>query len=133
MPRKPLTVQKLIKKLQPIFNRYIRLRDLNEPCISCGRKVDWDETDAGHFWAKSGYNGLRFDEDNTHKECRRCNRFDESHLITYAENLEKKIGKERYIALKLKAQDYKRLGKKWTRQELRDLIDYYQEKLKEFE
>jgi len=127
---KTKTTSQLIKQLQPIFNKYIRLRDKDKPCISCG---EYTETkDAGHFYAKSGYSGLRFDEDNTHGECAYCNRFDESHLIAYAENLKLKIGEHDYQLLKERALKYKREGKKWTRQELRDLIDIYKEKIKNF-
>ena len=66
---KPKTTGQLIKQLQPIFNKYIRLRDEKKPCISCGEYSD--KKDAGHFWAVSGYSGLRFDEDNVHGECAR--------------------------------------------------------------
>jgi len=125
--KKAKTTGQLIKQLQPIFNAYIRERDKGQPCISCGAKNV--EFDAGHFYAKSGYSGLRFDPDNTHAECRKCNRFDESHLIGYADNLKKKLGAKKYNALKLKAQEYKENGVKWSRGELRELIDIYKEKL----
>jgi len=131
--KKAKTTGQLIKQLQPIFNKYIRLRDKDKPCISCGNYFDFDETDAGHFFAKSGYSGLRFDPDNTHKECRKCNRFDDSHLIMYAKNLHKKIGEVDTIALYARAEDYKANGKKWSRGELRDLIEYYKQKVKELE
>jgi hypothetical protein len=131
--KKAKTTGQLIKQLQPIFNKYIRLRDKDKPCISCGEYFDFDETDCGHFYAKSGYSGLRFEEDNCAKECRKCNRFDESHLIGYAENLKAKIGETDYKELKLKAQDYKANGKKWSRHELREMIDYYKAKVKELE
>ena len=130
---KKLTTGKLLKKLQPIFNKYIRLRDIDKPCISCGKYVDFDNTDSGHFYAKSGYSGLRFDEDNAHKECRYCNRYDESHLIGYTENLKGRIGEEDYNALKQRAEDYKLNGVKWNRAELEELVEYYKNKLKEYE
>jgi len=125
---KAKSVQQLIKQLQPLFNKWIRLRDFGKPCISCGEYND--KMDAGHFYAKSGYSGLRFDEDNTHAECQRCNRFDESHLISYSENLKEKIGEKDFKALKERAQDYKINGRKWSRAELRDLIEMYKSKIK---
>ena len=125
------TTGKLIKKLQPIFNKFIRLRDEDEPCIACGEPAE--EMDCGHFYAKSGYSGLRFDEENCHAECVKCNRFDESHLIGYAENLKKKLGEERYNALKERAKDYKKNGVRWSRIELREQIEYYKAKVKEYE
>ncbi len=126
---KAKTVQQLIKQLQPLFNKWIRLRDYGKPCISCGDYKD--DMDAGHFFAKSGYSGLRFDEDNTHAECKRCNRFDESHLIGYSENLKERIGETDFKALKERAEDYKKNGKKWTRGELRELIEIYKNKIKD--
>jgi len=131
--KKAKTTGQLIKQLQPIYNRWIRLRDFDKPCISCGEYFEFDETDAGHFYAKSGYSGLRFEPNNTNKECRKCNRFDESHLIGYAENLKAKIGEVEYKELKLKAADYKANGKKWSRGELREKIEYYKQKVKELE
>jgi len=128
---KPKTVSQLIKQLQPIFNKFIRLRDKDEPCISCGQHKE--QYDAGHFFAVSGYAGLRFDEDNVHKECKGCNCFNESHLIGYADNLKVKLGEEKYIALKQRAIDYKRNGVKWSRIELRELIELYKQKVKDLE
>ena len=130
MPKQE-TTGKLIKKLQPIFNKFIRLRDKGQNCISCGEYAE--NYDAGHFYAVGGYSGLRFDEDNVHKECKRCNCFDESHLIGYAENLKKKLGDERYQALKMRAADYKKNGVRWSRIELREQIEYYKQKIKEYE
>jgi len=130
---KAKTTGQLIKQLQPIFNKYIRLRDKDKACISCGEYVPFEKTDGGHYWAKSGYSGLRFDEDNTHKECRKCNRFDESHLIGYTKNLKQRIGLNDYDDLYERAQEYKRNGKKWSRGELRELIEIYKEKIKNIE
>lgn len=123
------TSGQLVKSLQPIFNLYIRLRDHGKPCVSCGQ---YKETyDAGHFYPRSGYAGLRFDEDNVHNECRACNSFDESHLIGYAENLKIRIGDQDYQALKERAADYKRSGYSFGRGELRDKIAYYKQKNKD--
>ena len=120
--------QKLKKKLQVVFNSYIRKRDEGKPCISCGIKKN--PLDAGHFFAVKGYDGLRYDEDNVHGECPGCNRFDESHLIMYQKNLQKRIGKSRFDKLMKRSQDYKRNGYKFSVPELEELIDYYKNKLK---
>jgi hypothetical protein len=125
---KTKTVGQLKKQLQPIFNEYIRLRDEGKPCISCG---SYNKLQAGHFWAVGGYDGLRFDEDNVHGECARCNCWDESHLIPYSDNLKTKIGDNDFNALKQRAADYKRLGYKFSRTELEDLITHYKQIVKE--
>ena len=124
---KKKTVQQLIKKLQPIFNEYIRLRDKDKACISCG---EYKKLQAGHFYAVSGYSGLRFDEDNVHGECAGCNCFNESHLILYADNLRSKIGEQDYKELQERALEYKKNGIKWSREELEEKIEYYKEQIK---
>lgn len=121
--KKALTSGQLVKKLQPIFNRWIRKRDEGKPCISCGEYKE--AYDAGHFYPVGGYAGLRFDEDNVHAECRNCNSYDDSHLIPYAENLREKIGNQDYEALQERAAHYKRNRHSFGRVELRELIDKY--------
>jgi hypothetical protein len=50
------------------FNRFIRLRDADKPCISCGttKPVKYD---AGHYITAGSCTALRFDEKNVHKQC----------------------------------------------------------------
>ena len=127
MAKKTKTIGKLKKELQPIFNEHIRLRDDGRPCISCG---SYSKLQAGHFFAVGGYDGLRFNEDNVHGECSRCNCWDESHLITYADNLKIKIGEMDYNDLKQAAADYKMNGYKFSRGELLELIEIYKEKVR---
>jgi hypothetical protein len=121
MKKKP-SIPKLLKKAQLVFNAYIRRRDQSLPCISCGQMKTLQ---AGHYYAISTHGGLRFDEDNVHGECAGCNCFNESHLIGYGENLERRIGRERYFNLRQRAADYKRLGHKWSRAELLKIIEKY--------
>jgi len=116
----------LKKKVQMVFNEYIRLRDQGKPCIACGKKR---ELQAGHFFPVGRYDGLRFNEDNVHGECRACNYYDEAHLIYYSQNLLKKIGEERYEALKSAAAEYKKSGYKWSRAELLELLAKYKTKV----
>ena len=125
---KKATLPKLKKKAQIVFNAYIRKRDEALPCISCGEFKE--SYQAGHFYAVGGYDGLRFNEDNCHKECTHDNCFNESHLIGYGENLRQRIGEIAYAALRIEAEKYKKFGHKWTRSELEEIIDVYTEKIK---
>lgn len=121
--KKKQTIPKLKAKLEIIFNAWIRERDKDKPCISCGQ---YKQLEAGHYFAKKGYDGIRFDEINVNGECHHCNCFDESHLIGYGENLEKRVGKKEYEALKKRAKEYKlNTGFKWNRSELLELIEKY--------
>lgn len=131
MAKKRKTLAQLKRKLQPIFNAYIRKRDEGLPCISCNKKLPGTTMQAGHFFSVRTYDGLRFDEDNVHGECFYDNMFNDSHLIYYRENLLEKIGQVRFRALYKRAEDYKRNGYKWSRSELEDMIIEYRQKLKE--
>ena len=105
------TLAKIKANVQRVVNKYIRERDRNGDkfkCISCSKVRDVRYMDAGHFYPIKGYDGIRFDLDNIHGECSRCNRFDDAHLIGYQLNLERKIGKKRLARLHKKAQAYKR-------------------------
>lgn len=61
-----------LNEAQAIFNRYIRLRDAAEPCISCGR-FHTGKWNAGHYKSVKAHPELRFSEFNVHKQCEPCN------------------------------------------------------------
>jgi hypothetical protein len=137
MAKKKLTLPKLKAKLQPIFNKYIRLRDNHGngtfTCIACGITKSTDVMNAGHYYAVKGYDSLRFNEDNVHGECAGCNCWDESHLIGYGTRLSAKIGENALQALHQQAMEYKKGYFKWSRLELEELIVTYRLKIKEVE
>ena len=106
---------KLIQKVQEKVNEYIRFRDANKFCISCGRK---GVTDAGHFISISQCQKLRFDFRNIHGQCAYCNRFLEGNTLEYEEHLIEKIGEDEVKNLKFLYKYYKRDNSKWDRTEL---------------
>ena len=55
-----------LKDLQRVFNEFIRLRDVDLPCISCGR-YHQGQYHAGHYRSVGACPELRFNEDNVHK------------------------------------------------------------------
>ena len=72
---KPL--REFVKAAQTAFNQWVRARDWDKPCISCGTTNPpmkpggaWD---AGHWKSRGSHPELRFDEDNCHKQCKSCN------------------------------------------------------------
>lgn len=125
-----VTIPKLKAKLQLVFNAYIRERDKGKPCVSCGQ---FKELQAGHFYSVRMYDGLRFNEDNCHGECAGCNGFDDMHLLGYHENIQTRIGQERFQKLCDDAHRYRMYGYKWSRAELLDLIEEYKRKIKELQ
>lgn len=79
---------------QNYFNRYIRMRDLGQPCISCQRHYmcKWN---AGHYKSICGNPELRFEPLNCHLQCEPCNTFLSGNIIEYRKNLLLKIGAEK--------------------------------------
>lgn len=118
------TKKDFIKLLQIVFNKYIRLRDEKEPCISCGRK-DVEEFHAGHFIATT-YQYHRFNEDNVHKQCSYCNTHLRGNIIEYRKNLINKIGLCRVEYL----ENTKNMMFDWTREDLQEKIKEYKNKIK---
>lgn len=77
------------------FSLYIRSRDVEKygTCISCGRSITMENSQAGHFMpARDCGRDLLFDERNVNAECEGCNAFDETHLLGYAEGLDERYG-----------------------------------------
>lgn len=81
-----------IKLFQSVFNTYIRQRDKDLGCVSCG-KTKVEEFHAGHYIA-STYQYHRFNPDNVHKQCSQCNTHLRGNLIPYRIELIKRIGLE---------------------------------------
>ena len=119
------TVQELLKLAQVVFNKWIRQRDKDELCISCQKPV-LKKANASHYYSSGGHKNVTFDPDNVHKSCEFCNTFLHGNLIPYRTNLIERIGLKRYEALESKAN----ITKKFTRDELRELITEYKQKTK---
>lgn len=85
------TTSDYLQETQVIFNTFIRLRDKNEPCISCSRPLV-SKYDAGHYRSVGSSPSLRFDEMNVHGQCVHCNQHLRSNAIEYRIRLVKKIG-----------------------------------------
>jgi hypothetical protein len=83
-----------LKDAQAIFNKYIRIRDAQKNCISCGGKLG-AKYDAGHYRSCGAHPELRFQELNTHAQCVRCNQHLSGNLINYRKGLLIRIGQEK--------------------------------------
>jgi hypothetical protein len=99
---KQKTRSQWLSEAQSAFNRYVRWRDRDDPCISCGKYVEnkyggnWD---AGHFRSRGSAPHLRFHLWNCHKQCARCNRFLSGNTAEYRIALIQKIGSTKVLAL----------------------------------
>lgn len=111
-----------------VFQKFIRMRDIAEPCISCGTE-DSKIWDGSHLFKAEIYSGLIFNEMNVHKACRKCNYFLGGNEAGYKDGLIKRYGKEYLEALE-SIKDEKR-NYSWTREELIEIKRIYNQKLKE--
>jgi hypothetical protein len=122
-----MTVQDYIKIAQQVFNKYIRLRDAGNLCISCQKKPL--KENAGHFYNANNHWNVRFDERNVHLQCEHCNTYLSGNLIEYRKQLINKIGIEQLTLLELEANK----TRKFTIDELKQIINTYKKKIKNFD
>ena len=116
-----------LKLAQIAFNAYIRHRDRDKPCISCGTTKPIQYC-AGHFYAVGSFPNLRFEELNVHKQCNQyCNMKLSGNLTAYRGGLIERIGQEKFDVLEA----MKRTEKHYSIDDLKEIIKYYRNKIKE--
>lgn len=76
---------------QVVVNQFIRLRDADLPCISCGRHHQ-GQYHAGHYKSVGAHPALRFNELNIHKQCKPCNADKGGNILEYRKGLIAKCG-----------------------------------------
>ena len=114
-----------LKQAQAVFNRWIRLRDKDEPCISCQRHHN-GQYHSGHYRSIGSAPHLRFNELNVHKQCSACNNHLSGNLVSYRYNLLNKIGEE-----KLDWLESEQTPKKYTLEEIKEIKRKYSQLIKE--
>jgi len=126
--KKP-TRSKLVKKLDVVFSQYIRIKDADKygmvKCVTCGKVGHWKTggMQCGHFMSRKHYS-TRWDERNTAVQCVGCNVYKSGEQYKFSKYLGNKLAEE----LHLKSQ----IITKFTTDELKDMITYYSNKLKNF-
>lgn len=119
----------LLETAQKDFNSYIRKRDSKGyyfVCISCNGRKPLTQMDAGHYYSMGNHSYLRFNENNVHGQCKKCNQFMHGHLINYRENLIKKIGLEKVEELDAWRNHYH----KWDKLQVIGIVQLYRDKIK---
>lgn len=118
-----------IKECQRLFNRWVRVRDSSEGCISCGTCRMDIKYDAGHFLSVGSNPELRFHPDNCHKQCsKNCNTSLSGNVVNYRPRLIEKIGLERVEWL-----EGPHKAKHYTIPDLKGMIKDFKAKIKELE
>ncbi|MNI02260.1 Bacteriophage Lambda NinG protein [compost metagenome] len=126
------SVSQLIQIAQKYVNAYIRQRDDKGGyfiCISCGqyKRTDLNNYNAGHYLSAGNHSFTRFNENNIHGQCVKCNNYLSANLINYRKNLIKKIGQSAVDELEAMAHK----SHKWFPHELIEIIETYKLKLKQ--
>ncbi len=89
-------IAKLANRAQAVVNRYVRLRDIELPCISCDRPANWDgQWHASHYKSRGANSALRFNLWNLHKSCSICNNHLSGNIGEYRPRLIERIGADR--------------------------------------
>ncbi|CNL53659.1 phage ninG-like protein [Yersinia intermedia] len=130
--RKELKVRKInaqpkkywTKQAQQAVNAFVRARDSNLPCVSCGTTsaAQWD---AGHYRTTAAAPQFRFDPRQIHKQCSVCNQHKSGNIVPYRVELIKRIGIETVEAIE---NNHER--RSYTVEELKGIRDYYRLELK---
>ena len=81
------------KEAQTAFNRWVRLRDADKPCISCGRHHT-GQYHAGHYMSRGARPELTYEPLNCHKQCAPCNTHLSGNIALYRGRLIEKVGAE---------------------------------------
>lgn len=119
------------KRLDRVFSEYIRKRDTKNgygKCCSCGRLTAFEDGDCGHFINRK-WRSTRWDESNSHFQCRRCNRFDEGNAAGYALFILDRYGREKVDYLRAVSRETAR----FTDSEGELMIAEYKQKIKALE
>jgi hypothetical protein len=112
-----------LNEAKKVFQKWIRERDEQFPCISCGATVSNPYWDAGHFKKAELYRGVIFNELNVHKQCRKCNFFMDGNELEYRRGLVNRIGLCKVVELEELAEITKKY--KYTDQELENIKNMY--------
>ena len=114
-----------LKDTQTAFNAWVRERDAELPCISCGRHHA-GQYHSGHYRTVGASPELRFEPLNAWKQCAPCNNYLSGNLINYRISLLQKIGEEKVIWLEGPHE-----AKKYTIEELKAMTADYRAKTRE--
>lgn len=118
---------KWLKVAEKYVNTYIRLRDLNNPCCSCGHFGD-RQFHAGHFMNVGCHQQLRFHTLNIHKQCSICNNWKSSNNQQYRPFMINKYGLEFVESLESNQE-----RGNYTVEYLQRLIKVFRKKIKLYE
>ncbi len=109
------------KKAVTACHKFIRERDADLACISCGSFTG--QFHAGHYKTRGAYASLQFHHFNIHKQCAHCNLYLSGNLALYRNNLIGRIGLPAVEWLEHDHPTYK-----YTLDDYRDITRHYNDR-----
>ena len=121
------SVTQLKTQAWKLCSEYVRKRDAdwrgNVTCITCMYKSHWKDMDAGHF-IPSRVNGILFDTRGIYAQCKQCN-MNGGNPVPYYKIMLRLHGQDVIDEL----QKQKDTPKRFTKEELIEIIEDFKEKL----
>jgi len=121
-----------IKALDKVFSEWIRKRDADEygrvKCCTCPSVAHWSEMDCGHWMGRSSMS-TRFDERNSHVQCRSCNRHMDGMYHEHRDYIVERYGKS--TCSELYGLSHREL--KLMQHEVDELTESFKQKIKDLE
>jgi hypothetical protein len=91
-----------VNEVRKVFQKWIRERDKDKPCISCGTPYS-EVWHAGHYMKAELYSGVVFDENNVFRQCLKCNHYLGGNEAQYRIALCLLLGESKVVELENKA------------------------------
>lgn len=114
-----------LREAQVAFNAWIRERDRDLPCVSCGRHHQ-GQYHCGHYRTVAGSPALRYEPLNCAKQCAPCNNHKSGDIVNYRIELVRRIGREAVEWLEGPHEP-----KRYTIEDLKQITAEYRRKVRE--
>ena len=112
-----------INDAKKVFQKWIRLRDIGNNCISCNCTLVGVTYHAGHYKKSELYRGVVFNEINTNAQCIKCNLYLDGNESNYRDGIVRRYGEKQVKELERLAEETKRY--KWSDEELNEIKNKY--------
>jgi hypothetical protein len=119
----------LVGDLDAVYSKYIRHKYANKDgmvkCYTCSSIEPIAIIENGHYISRK-HMFLRWDDRNCRPQCNVCNSLKHGNMAVYTQNLEKEFPGITDILMEESRTIYK-----WSKEELKQLISYYSNKVKQ--
>jgi hypothetical protein len=100
--------QKWFNECKSIAQKYVRVRDRFDGCISCDKPPHWHgQWHGSHFKPAGNFKAVALNLMNIHKACSECNNYKSGNGVEYNDKLILKIGQAKVDWLKSQTQPHR--------------------------